>query len=815
VKEFVETDLSAHEAADRLINAGVEVASVTPLAPDMKGVVIGEVEVIEQDLGVCQGHRLVVARVSTGRERYAVVCGAPNCAPGVRAAFAPPGAVLPGGRRIDVATIRGVVSQGMLCSERELGLGDEHERGILLVGADTPVGADLLDHLGLDDLVLEIEITPNRADCLSVVGLAREIAALTGAPFRHPRISVSEGADDSGALARVRIDDPELCPRYAARLIMGVRVAPSPQWLAARLRAVGLRPISNVVDVTNYVLWELGHPLHAFDYDTVEEHTIVVRRARRGERLTTLDGQERVLDEAMLLIADPGRAIGIAGVMGGANTEVGDRTTRVLLESAYFAPASIRRTSRELGLKTDAAYRFERGADIEGLRDALDRAAQMIADVAGGAVARGVIDVYPAPRARPRVRLRMSRVRRLIGSSPTVEQAAGILNGLGLPVHGAGDELDVEVPTFRRDIGIEDDLVEEIIRVWGYDKIPSTLPSGVLSSARQPSTVRQAEIVRRALVDAGLTEVVTYSFADPAVEAALGRDPERAPMLRLLNPLSQDASLLRCDLLPGMLRVATTNARRQQPNVRIFEIGAVFRAAGGQPAESRWLAIALTGARAAPAWYATAESVDIYDAKGLAEHVLAALGIRETALDAAVTAAVRAAAGGEASSDAETSEARAFEEGRWGRLVAEGRRVALFGEIGLRVREAFDLPSPVFAALIPLDELLAVSPPPVRFAPLPRHPAVQRDLAFVIPLAIPASDVERVIRQEGGPLLRSVTLFDLYAGEGIERAGRSIAWRLTFRADDRTLTDAEVSMLHEGVIEAVRRRFGVELRGGR
>ncbi len=819
ILEFLQTDLTPQQAADRLLNGGVEVGSVERLAPGVDGVVVGELEAVERDLGQDRaGHHLKLVRVSTGRERFSVLCGAPNCVAGVRAAFAPPGATLPGGRRIEVATIRGVRSQGMLCSEKELGIGEEHERGILLVGEEAPLGADLLAHLGLDDWVLEVEITPNRPDCLSVVGVARELAALTGGKFQYPTIAVTEGDGDAHALARVRIEDPELCPRYAARVITGVRVGPSPAWMAARLRAVGLRPISNVVDVTNYVLWELGHPLHAFDYDTVADHTIVVRRARRGERLTTLDGQDRALGESMLLIADPRRAIGIGGVMGGANTEVTGATTRVLLEAAYFKPGSIRRTSRDLGLKTDAAYRFERGADIEGLRDAIDRAAQLMADVAGGVVARGVIDAYPAPRPRPRVRLRMSRIRRVIGASPPIDEVARILEWLGLLMRREPEALEVEVPGFRRDLAIEDDLVEEVIRVWGYDKVPSTLPGGTLIPARRPRTLAQADAVRRALVAAGLDEVITYAFEDPALEAKLGlaaalpggpwtlaqaetlqalealRDRVPEP-LRLLNPLSQDASALKSDLMPALLRVIATNVRRQQPNVRVFEIGKHYARVRGEPAESRWLALALTGARANPAWYAPREPADVFDAKGLAEHVLAVLGLRDVAVDA------------------DPGAHPYFEPGRWGRLVVGGTAVAAFGEIALPARGVFDIPAPVFGATIPLDVVAAIAVEPPRFVALPRHPSVQRDVAFVIPSSLPAAEVEQAIRAAGGPLLRSVSLFDLYAGEGVGPGTRSLAWRLTFRADDRTLTDAEVNDAYARVIEDVRRRFGVEVRG--
>jgi phenylalanyl-tRNA synthetase beta chain len=792
ITEFLRTDLTPQNAADRLVNGGVDVGKVARLAPDLEGVLVGEVEAIERDLGDHRGHHLVLVRVSTGRQRFSVVCGAPNCRPGVRAAFAPPGARLPGGRQITVLRVQGVESQGMLCSERELGLGDEHEAGVLVVGGDAPLGGDLVLHLGLDDWVLEVEVTPNRPDCLSVVGLARELAALGGGKFEYPAVAVTEGPGESQALARVRIEDPALCPRYAARVLTGVGVTRSPAWLAARLRAVGLRPISNVVDVTNYVLWELGHPLHAFDYDAVAEQTIVVRPARAGERLTTLDGRDRLLEAGMLVIADPRRPIAVAGVMGGLDTEVTERTTRVLLESAYFEPRSIRRTSRSLGLPTDAAYRFERGADIEALRDALDRAAQLVVDVAGGVIARGVLDAYPAPRRRLTVGLRMGRLQRVIGASPPVEDVARILEGLRLPVRRAGDAIEVEVPSFRRDIASEDDLVEEVIRVWGYDRIPSTLPGGTLSLVRRPPAHLQAEIVRRALQAAGLHEVVTYSFEDPADQAALGLSGDG---VRLLNPLGQAASVLKADLLSGLLRVIGTNVRRQQPTVRIFELAAQFARAGGRIVESRWLALALTGSRSDLAWYADRAPADVWDAKGLAEHVLGLLGVAETTVDASPGAQAY------------------FEPGHWGRLAAGGEPVAVFGEVKPAVQEAFGIPSPVMAAAVALDRVAGRPAAPVHFVPLPRHPSIHRDLALVLPLALPAAEVERAIRAAGGPLLRGVTLFDLYTGAGLEAGVRSVAWRLSFRAEDRTLTDAEVNDVHHHIVEAVRRRFGVEVRG--
>ena len=793
VREFVDLRLTAGQAAERLVNAGIEVASVTPLAPDLKGVIVGEIEAVERELGKGHGgYPLFLCRVSTGRDHYSVVCGAPNTRVGVRAAFAPPGAVLPGGRRIAAAKIHGVESQGMLCSERELGIGEEHDAGIVEV-ADARPGADLVAALGLDDHVLEVEVTPNRPDCLSVLGIARELAALTGARLRPPQVALKESGDAARSLARVRIEAPDLCHRFTARVISGVTMGPSPAWLRARLRAIGLRPISNVVDVTNYVLWELGQPLHAYDYETVADATIVVRRARADERFTTLDGQERALDASMLLIADPRRAIGLAGVMGGANTEVTARTTRVLLESAWFAPASIRRTSRTLGLRTDAAYRFERGADVEGLVTASARAAALIAETAGGTIARGVVDAYPRKRKPRRVRLRMSRVKRVLGVAPSPALARKVLTGLGLPVKSRGTDLEVTVPSFRRDLSMEDDLVEEIIRVWGYDRIPSTLPGGAISLVTHPATLRQGQSVRRALVGAGLAEVVTYAFSDPA-RADLLRRPADPKPVELMNPLAQDASLLRTNPLEGVLSAVATNVRRQQADVRVFEVGKVYQWGNGDTgtSEPRWVAIALTGGRGEAGWSGTPEPVDVYDAKGLAEHVLAALAV-----------------------PCGTGEAGAlsgFEPDCHGTLVAEsGAILAEFGEVAAALRESFGIAAPVFAAVVSLDAIVATSVAPLRYQPLPRFPAVERDLAFVIGAeqTLTAAQIEAALREEAGPLLRRLVLFDVFR---FPDGRSSLAWRLLFQAEDRTLTDAEVNAIQERVVRRITETFHITLR---
>ena len=793
VREFVDVKLSAQDAADRLVNAGLEVASVTPLAPSgLRGVVVGEIESVERELGESRGHRLMVCRVrARGAQRFSVVCGAPNTRAGARAAFAPPGATLPGLGVVAAKKLHGVESEGILCSERELGLGDEHEAGLLLLDGDAVVGADLVKQLGLDDHVLEIEITPNRPDCLSVLGVARALAALTGARLRPPDLRLREDQRRATELARVRIEAPDFCPRYTLRVIDGVRVAPSPAWMQSRLRAAGLRPISNVVDITNYVLWELGHPLHAFDAARVTDATIIVRRARPAEPFTTLDGQRRTLDASMCVIADSERTVGLAGVMGGENSEVTEATTRVLLESAYFDPGTTRRTSRTLGLKTDAAYRFERGADIEGLVDASARAARLVAELAGGVVARGMIDVYPRKRRPVRVRLRMARVKRVLGVAPPAAQARRILTGLGLGVRARGADLEVSVPSFRRDLAIEDDLVEEVIRVWGYDRIPTTVGRVSVALARDSDRGRQERTVRQVLVGAGLSECVTYAFSDPVRAGALGA----SSALKLLNPLSQDASALRAHPLEGLLGVIGTNLRRQAPAVCVFEICRTYErdvAGDTETAEPRWVALALAGARADAAWHTPAAAADVYDAKGLAELVLAEFGFRP-----------ETKTGGQLSG---------FEPDSHATLVVAGAALGEFGEVAASTREAFGIDASVFAAVLPLDRGVPIARQTPRYAPLPRFPAVQRDMAFAMgERPVTAAAIAEAIRAEAGPLLRGLAVFDVFP---LPDGRRSIAFRLTFQADDRTLTDDEVNVIHARVAQRVGDARGLTLRGG-
>jgi len=791
LREFVDTAAEPRDAAERLTMAGIETGLVAESAAELGGLVVAEVLAVDAHPA---GGALRVCEVSTGGERYRVVCGAPNVRAGVRAAFAPPGAALPGGRRVAVATIRGTVSEGMLCSEAELGVGDDAS-GLLLLGADAPVGADLVSHLGIDDAILEVEVTPNRPDCLAIVGVARELAALTGGRLRPPDSTVREDPALTTAGWRITIEDPDLCPRYAARLITDVAVGPSPAWLAQRLPAAGLRPINNVVDVTNYVLWEMGHPLHAFDGDLLAERQVVVRRARAGETVVTLDGQSRALGDTMLVIADPKHAVAVAGVMGGANSEVRASTRTVLLESAYFAPGSIRRTAKTLGLSTEASYRFERGADIEGLRSALDRAARLIGELGGGRVAAGVLDAYPVPRRPLAVPLRLARIQQVVGACPPRAAVADILRGLGFPATERSGDFEVVVPAFRRDVTIEDDLVEEIARVWGYDKIPSTLPSGALALTRRPRHLVARDTVRRVLTGAGYQEAVSLSLTDPAHLRHVGLSPDDPRVVRLQNPLAADRSVMRPTLLFGLLEALATNVHRQAPDVRLFEIGRVFegRGVGVLPHEDTRVGVVLTGLRASRAWYAHRTRADVFDAKGVVEGLVEALGRGEIRVEP-------------------TSPAY-LEDGRAAALVVQGTRVGVVGELHPDVQKAFDLPAPVFVAEVSLDAIESLPERVAQYRSLARYPGVQRDLAVVVSVDVTAAQVAEAIEAIRPPWLRRVALFDVYEGAQVGAGRKSLAYGLLYQADDRTLTDTEVNRAHAEVVERLRAQLGAEVRG--
>jgi phenylalanyl-tRNA synthetase beta chain len=779
------------ELADRLGMLGAPVDELTDLGAGLGEVVIARVESVRPHPNA---DRLRVCEVAAGGAAVQVVCGAPNVEAGRYYPFAPVGATLPGGMTIGKAKLRGETSEGMLCSARELGLGRDHA-GLMTLRGEWEPGTPLREQLGLDDARLLIDVTANRPDLLSHLGVARELApggaeAIRLEPFAadgEPRLELRTADREAEAQGvRVRIEDPVGCPRYTAAVIRGVRVEPSPEWLATRLRAIGLRPINNVVDATNYVLFELGQPLHAFDLDTLEGREIRVREAAAGETIRTLDGLDRPLDREMLVIADARRPVAIAGVMGGEETEVSAGTTSVLLECARFDERRVRKTARKLGLSTDASYRFERGVDPDGQPRALRRVVDLILAVAGGAADAVGLDVHALPAERCVLVVRPARVERVLGVPLTGARIAELLRPIGFAVEEEeGGALRVEVPGYRPDVRREIDVIEEVARRHGYDAFPEELRAYRPGTVPEDDSVALHDRLHRLLEGRGFLEARTAGFAP----AADGRVP-------LLNPLSAEESHLRDALVPGLLRRLEHNWAHGVRHVRLHEIGAVFLPAsgGGLPGEEVRLAAVFTGARRPPHWTGEPGEWDVWDLKALLGELVGVLGLEVGA----------AAADGALDALTEPAERLALRDGD-GRVVGGGGRVAA---------RAVDAPAwagPVWVLEVGLPASLPAKAA-VRYLPIPEFPAVERDLALLVPAGVAAAAVEQAIRESAGELLERVWPFDLYVGEGIPEGARSLAWRLRFRRADRTLTDEEVDAAVAVVLATLRDRLDVHRR---
>jgi len=777
LSDLVGTRLEPRETAERLTMLGAAVEGVLPLHHDLRDVVVGLVESVERHP---DADRLSVCRVNAGAGTVEVVCGAPNVAAGVKYPFAAPGTVLPGGLKLERRKIRGVVSNGMLCSARELGLGTEHE-GILPLATDAPPGTPLLDAIPLADTRFEIDVTANRPDLLSHRGVARELAAAGGLTLRLPAFPGAgaaaqaprrSGASGSVAGVGVTIEDVEGCPRYIAAVIRGVTVGPSPDWLQGRLRSIDARPINNVVDATNYVLHEINQPMHAFDLGKLRGGKVIIRRARPEESLQTLDGVTRRLTPAMTMICDAEGPVAVAGVMGGAGSQVGNDTTDVLLECAYFDPARVRKARTQLKLTTDASYRFERGTDPLGLSQSARRAIELILTVAGGREAEPALDLWPNPVTPRTVFLRPERVAHLLGVPVPRPDIERLLTGVGFTVAPKDERLAVQVPGWRPDVSREVDLIEEVARLRGYDSFPVELrPSRPTSVPPAPSEATAAR-VRRLLTGLGLHDARTLPLG-PAT------GPE-AP--ELLNPLSAEESHLRTALLPGLVRSVEYNWSVKQRDVRLFEIGHVFRSCGkaALPMETERVAAVLTGARRPPHWTDSgkAPDLDLWDLRHMFEEVA-----RTGGPPGAVVV-----------------------------IVGDGWELRDASDAVLGWARPLTADAPPWAApLWGLEMNLAVAQQTmVRYRSLPTTPAVERDLALLLPAGVLAGGVEAAMRDAAGPLLEAARVFDEYRDPRL--AGRSVAWRLVFRAPDRTLRDEEVDAAVARVLEALRSEFGIERR---
>ena len=811
LSEYVDLALPPAELAHRLTMAGIEVGEVITRG-GWEGCVVGYVRATRPHPNA---DALTLCEVDTGDgPPLEVVCGAPNVAAGQKICFARPGATLRNmhtGRREELkpARIRGIVSAGMICSEAELEISDEHE-GIIVLPDDAPVGAPLEEALG--DTFLELELTPNRGDCLSILGVAREIGAVTGQPVRVPDVGYAEAGHPVDTLAQVTIADTDLCARYTAAVITGIKIGPSPEWLQDRLTRAGLRPINNVVDVTNYVMLEFNQPLHAFDLDTVADRHIIVRRAAAGEKFTTLDGVERTLTGDNLLIADPVQAIGIGGVMGGANSEITPATANMLLESATFHSLNNRRTASDLNLRTEASLRFEKGLRPELAPIALRRATRLILQTAGGEAAAGIIDVFPdgdAPVAP--VPLTAGRLRQVLGMELDIARAEAALNSLGIATRRAGaDRLEADPPYWRSDIAIEEDLIEEVIRIIGYEAVPTTMLSSPIPYHRPNPMTTLKDALRDALAAAGMQETISYPLVSSDDLSRLGDAADgSAPWLRIANPMSAAQDVMRPTLAASVLETLAYNRNHNDGGFRLFELGRAFAPrTDGPPAnplptnplpiERELAAGVMSGPRYDANWLSAADPLDFYDLSGTLVAALDRLGVAVAF---------------------ESAEQPLFHPGRCARIrIAGGPAgdIGVIGELHPDISEAFDLGGdPVVYFELRLDELLAARPDEAeaagRFRALSRFPAANRDLALVAPADVPAARLRHLI--ERVRLVERAELFDVYAGANLPEGTRSLAFRIRFRAPDRTLTAAEVNRALNGLTRVLEREAGATVRG--
>ncbi len=784
LREWVAIPEATTELAERLTMAGLEVDVVETAAPAFSGVVIGEIIECEQHP---DAERLRVCQVSDGTdEPKTVVCGAPNAVAGLKAPFARVGARLPEGMKIKAAKLRGVKSFGMLCAARELGLSEE-SAGLMALPADAPAGGDLREWLDLDDPVIEVELTPNRSDCLSMAGVAREVGVLTRNPVSEPAIEAVLATSE--ATLAVTLESPADCPRYCGRIIRGVDTgAPTPTWLAERLRRAGIRPLSIVVDITNYLMLELGQPMHAFDLATLAGG-IRVRQAQAGERLALLNGDTVTLAAGTLVIADDQKPVALAGVMGGGDTAVGDGTTDIFLEAAFFAPSAIAGRAREYGLHTDSSHRFERGVDPARCREAMERATAMVLTYAGGepGPVTEAMDAAHLPEAR-RVTLRPARANALLGTAIDDEAMRETLTRLGMAPEEKGDHWEVLAPSWRFDIAREVDLIEEIARIHGYDRLPSrrtALPASIPPESE--SRVALARI-RSLLVDRGYHEAITYSFVSEALQSAL--DPEHTP-LALANPLSSDMGVMRSSLWPGLVGAVVHNRNRQMARVRLFEAGLRFRGTLEALDQTPVIAGVVTGPAFAQHWDEPERPVGFFDLKGDVEALLAL-------------------AAPERGCRFEAESHPALHPGQTARVYLEDRPIGWLGALHPRQARALDLDKAVY--LFELEQSAFQGRALPAFQPISRFPAIRRDLAVVVAESVTAESVRECIREAAGEALQSVQLFDVYRGKGVQEGCKSLAMGLIVQDYSRTLTDEEVDAIQQDVIRALAEGLGAELR---
>lgn len=796
LSEYVDlTDLTADELAEKITKSGIEVEGVEVKNDGIKGVVIGHVLEREQHPNA---DKLSKCLVDIGEEEpVQIICGAPNVAQGQKVAVAKVGATLPGNFKIKKAKLRGEASHGMICSLQELGVEGklvpkEYQEGIFVFSSDVEVGRDALEVLNLDDQVLELGLTPNRSDCLSMIGVAYEVAAILNQEVKLPNVMVEASEEQASDYISVKVEAKEDNPLYAARVIRNVRIKPSPLWLQARLMAAGIRPHNNVVDITNYVLLEYGQPLHAFDYERFGSKEVVVRKAKNGESIITLDEQKRTLTSDHLVITNGNEPVALAGVMGGANSEVREDTTNILLEAAYFNPQTVRKASKDHGLRSESSVRFEKGVDKDRVKKALDRAAQLIAELANGTVLNGIVEVNTLTVEPKTITISTNRVNRVLGTAITAEEMVDIFKRLKFDVHVQGDMLDVTVPTRRGDITIEEDLIEEVARLYGYDNIPTTLPAASQSPGMLTDYQKKRRKVRRYLEGAGLYQAITYSLTSEEKAGLFAL--EQSEYTRLALPMSEDRSVLRLGLIPHLLEVVKYNNARQIDNVALYEIGSVFVSEGDvKPTEKERLAGVVTGTWHEQLWQGEKKKVDFFVVKGVLE------GLFETLHVSSMITFKQATREG-------------MHPGRTAEMYLGETFIGFIGQLHPNVQKDFDL-SETYVFELALDQLLRHDVEDIVYETIPRFPSITRDIALVVDQSISAGELKAAIVEAGGKLLKEVKVFDVYQGEHLEEGKKSVAFSLRYVDPERTLTDEEVTKAHEKVLAAVEEKFSATLRG--
>lgn len=797
LQQYVDLDgISAQELADKITKSGIEVEGVEQKSESIKGVVVGHVlEKVKHP----EADKLNVCQVDIGAEEpVQIVCGAANVDAGQKVAVATVGAVLPGNFKIKKAKLRGQASHGMICSLQELGfesklVAKEYSTGIFVFPNDVEVGTDALQQLGLDDEVLELSLTPNRSDCLSMLGVAYEVGAILGKEVKYPESSLELVSEKASDYISIEVEAKEENPLYTAKVIKDVKIGPSPLWLQTTLMAAGIRPHNNVVDITNYVLLEYGQPLHAFDYDKLGSKKIVVRNAQAGEKIVTLDDAERTLQAHNLVITNGTEPVALAGVMGGANSEVSDETTTVLLESAYFAASSIRKTSKELGLRSEASARYEKGVDPNRVRAASDRAAALMVELAGGTVLEGTVEVDTLTVEPAIVSITLEKINTLLGTALTMDEVEVIFAKLKFDTTVEGNEVTVTVPTRRGDITIPEDLVEEVARLYGYDNIPKTLPNASGTVGKLSAYQSKRRIVRRYLEGAGLYQAVTYALTSPSKATAFALEVKDT--VKLSMPMSEERSVLRQSIVPQLLEVLKYNVARQNDTVALYETGTVFlhTEENQLPEEREHVAGALTGLWHSQLWQGEKKALDFFVAKGILEGLFEKLGLTSQITFAA-------------------AQVDGMHPGRTASISLNGQYIGYVGQVHPTVEQQHDIKE-TYVFELSLQALLNAEVAPLAYESIPRFPSISRDIALVVDSATVAGDVQAIIIEAGGKLLKEVSIFDLYEGEHMEPGKKSLAFSLKYFDPAKTLTDEEVTKAHTKVLDAVKEKAGAELRG--